>query len=579
MKIKFDEKKSFLKEVSLKEIPRVLKIKDKGIEQKTLKFRSITPEAVDGHWQFEGDILPSLLRIREKIQDENRARYEQLLRMIKFHRLFPPREQMRGTRKFHVDWTRPQAPGEPSTWYEIAKRVVIKDAMDFIMLATQNDKIPPSSEELLKKAIYRQPTLEIPFSRESYKRFRELHMRRWEAYDSLVVKVGVPKMLRGEKDPLLDKMRNKNLRGYEKARKSPEESEKFILRQIFKNELEDQEEKAQRYGPILEKATNLYRKYLEKSQGGKNVLANRAFSDEFDSLMNAHIAQCEGDTKRRKLLAITKDEIRTVRKEAYIDFLKQSIASKDVRAKWSGLVKLIENLIYEGNAIRLIEREAEKVCLGLIHYGINEIYRKIRKNLTVPEKRAFILAHYQQYKVLGKSSPVFPFGGRIPRLDPIIWDFFTETGETTQALVYSVLVFKYPPSARLRKRYVEKLIERWNRYLWFYPIWEGIERQDDRDRKRQEVWEKRTISLETLIQEDKEGHTLPLGDILQSEGPERQEIVFQIIDERFPPEEAEILKLRFKGYTLQQIGKMVGKSREAIRKTILKAREKILEGS
>lgn len=594
MKVKFDKKENFLKEVSLKEIPCALKIKDKDVEQEVLKFRFLTPKSIGGHWQFEKDIVPSLFRIRDKTEGEKRARYEELLRIIKFHRLFPPRKQMRGTRKFHMDFSRPQEGKEPTTWFKMARDAGIKDAMDLIMHVTKEEKSLPSSKELLAKAIYRERTLKIPFSRESYYRFREEFMRIWEAFDRLVIETAVPKMLRGEKDSLLNKLRKKNPHGYKKARKSDQESEKFILRNILKNDLEDQERIAKRYATILEKAGNLYQKYTNKDQKGKKSLADSAFSNKFNSLMNEHISQCKADTKREKVLRVEKGEISTQKKETYIDSLKQSIISKDVNIKWSELIKLIENLVYKSDAIRLIQREAEEVCLGVVNYGINEIYRKIRKNLTVPEKRAFILAHYRQYRILGEQSPVFPFGGRIPKLDPIIWDFFWETGETTKVLVYLVLIFKYSPSARVRKDLAEELGEKWRRYLLFYPAWEKIEREEDKERKYQQAWKLRQVwddkkqkfrwkgkkSLETPQKKDKEGEVLTLGDTLSKDlsEEEKEKIEVQWLIEKFcTPREVQMLKLAMEDYNRQDIAKKMGISRQAVSKAIHKAIRKIVE--
>jgi len=591
MKVKFEEGQSFLRKVHLIEIPCSLEIKIKGVIRETLDFRFLTPQMSKGHWGFEKDIVAFILEMLGKTEGEEKKQCAHLLRMMRFHRLFPPHEQMRGQRRFHIDFSRPGRGKERTTWFEIARETGIKDAMDFIMYVTRLEKSLPSSRKLLKKAIYREPILKIPFSEESYYRYRQFYMRFWEACDNQAVKVGAAKMFRGEQDPLLDEMRKKNPSGYEKAKESLQESEVFIAREILKNELKDQEKKAKRYGPILQRALGLCRKYMKKDQKNKNVLANSAFSNEFDSLIDEYISQFRADTKREEVLVVTEDEIRTAGKETYIDSLEQSIVSKDASVKWSELVKLIENLTCESNAIRLMQREAEGVCLGLVNYGINETYRKIRKNLTVPEKRVFILAHYRQYKVLGKQSPVFPFGGRIPKLDPVIWDFFSETGETTKVLVSAVLIFKYAPSPGLEKTLAEELRQRWSRYLLFYPSWEGGTRWGERWRKDQKVWKKRTISLEAPVAEDEEGHVVTLRDTLQKnllfspEVPERRRNeVCRLIEELCTPRETETLKLNREGYTQQEIAEIVSEkegrpiSQAAISKIIKKAIRKIVEG-
>lgn len=444
MKVKFEAGESFLKKVHLIEIPCSLEIKIRGVIRETLDFRFLTPQMSKGHWGFEKDIVAFILEMLGKTEGEEKKRCAHLLRMMRFHRLFPPHEQMRGQRRFHIDFGRPQPGSAPTTWFEIAKDKGFKEASDFIAYDTSRDKISSSSEELLRQAIYREPKLQVLFSEESYYRFIKDYLTLWETYDQFI-RVGAEKMFKGEQDPILDRFRKKRPVAFYKARESLEECQIFLTREFFREEQKDHERAAETYRATLKKALDLYRTYRKTVKEGGSAVLSSSFSRNFDSLVNDYIAELEADAKREKVLEITDTELRTASKEFYINSLRKSIIAKDVNTKWSELLGIIENLTYRGDAAKLLQREAEGVCLGLVAWGINEIYRKIRKSLTTPEKRAFILAHYRQYRVLGGKSPIYPFGGRIPRLDPIIWDFFREMGETTGALIYSVMVFKYPP--------------------------------------------------------------------------------------------------------------------------------------
>lgn len=299
MKVKFDEKESFLKEVSLDEVPHHLTIRSKGVEQETLEFRFFTPKSVDGHWEFEKEILPSILHRRDEAKGEERLRHNHSLRMIKFHRFFPPR---RSTRQFFIDWRQPQLRKEPTTWYEIisgmAEYAGIKDAGDYIRLVMKKEKILLPSTELLGETIYGEPAPKISRTLESYCRFRDFFMKYWERFDYLATKLLIPKMLRGEKHILLTEMRERDYYGYEKARKSAQASEEFIMRRFLKDELESEGKVAQRYKPVLEKATGLYQRYVDKAKKGKKSLAKSCFSSEFDSLINEHVTQVEEDEER-----------------------------------------------------------------------------------------------------------------------------------------------------------------------------------------------------------------------------------------------------------------------------------------
>jgi len=592
LKVEFKEGESFLKKVHLTRIPCSLEIKTKGIVKEVLEFRFLTPQISKGHWGFEKDIVAFMLEMLNKTAGEEKKRYTHLLRMMRFHRLFPPHEQMRGRRRFYINWSRPREGDEPTSWFKIAEGTGIRNAVDFIAHVTSREKTLPSSEELLKKAIYRKPKLQLPFSEESYHKHRTDYLTLWETYDQLI-RIGAEKMLRGEQDPILGQFKKGRPKAFEKAKKSLEESQVFLTREFFREEQKDHERAAETYKTTLKKATDLYKKYGKTLKEDGSVPSSTLFPEEFNSLVSDFIAELKADIDREGVLKITSEEIRTADKESYVAFLRKSVVRKDIDTKWSCLMEIIENLTFRGDAVKLLQREAEGMCLELVNWGINEIYHKIRKSLTVPEKRAFILAHYRRYRVLGSRSPIYPFGGRIPRLEPVIWDFFQEIGKSTKALIYVVLVFKHLPSLNERKKLERELRERWRRYLFFYPSWEKLSRSNDRGRKRNQEWRERTISLSTALEEDADGTPIvTLQDRLSDEDSvdpfkpqelkrnEAEQLMKSCCTER----EIEILKLsRLEGYTLKEIANKIGEkegrslTHQAISKVINKAIRKIVE--
>ena len=585
MKVTFAEGESLLREVNLREISCRLIIKEEAGKQKTLRFRFLTPEVINGQWHFVDEMIEALLRFCQQTRGAERARCEGIIRELKFFRLFPPTGQMRGKRRFRMHFARPRDKEEPTTWFQLAENTGVQGVMDLIKHMTKKEKRLGATSQLLQKAMYREPVLDIPFDPEDYREFRNDYMKIWVAYNRLAIAVGAPRMVKGETDSRLDMIRSKDPEGYKKAMQSLETSEKFIMRSWFRNELENQEDVAERYGPILARAQGIYRKYVEQVKRTKKSPSVTSFPVEFASLVHEFGVQVREDKERKKFLLLGENDIVTQDKEDYMNSLERILASKNVNDMWLELVSLIQALICQSNAIKLVQREAEGIWLALVSSALQEIYRKIRKKMTVPEKRAFILGHFQRYKVLGKRSPAVPFSGRIPALDPIIGDFFQRTGKETGALVYSVLIFKYPTSPRLRNLFAAELEERWKRYLLFYPAWEHLDRSDDKERKHRKALGQRTISLEHPLGKDKDetDKVLTLKDTLEScqESEQAKTQVDFLLEKFCSARERRVLNLRLKGYTQQEIAEIIGReenrliTRQAITKTMIQAKQKI----
>ena len=583
MKVELDSKQSFLDEAKLEEIPHYLTVRERGVGQETLEFRFVTPEVANQRWKLEEDMVNSLDAITKKAKGQEQARYGEILSLIRFHYLFPPWGQMRGTRRFHVAFSQPNSGQPANTWYEIAKGSGINKVMDLIKYATKRERVLGSPNELLKKAVYEKPTLQIPFSRESYHKFRDDFMKWWQLLDRQFVEVLIPKLIAGKDDPLLSHMRHVDPNGYKRARKSTKVAQEFVFRRYFKDELKNQDELAKVYSALLDKAISLSQKYVARAREGKGSLSSSGFPNGFDSVMTEFVAQVEKDKKRDKVLRVGKDRITIMDMSTYLDSLRKSIRSSDVVIKWSALVEMIEAVTYKGNAIRLIQREAEAAYLTLLHHVITHIYRKIRKELTVAEKRAFILAHFRQYNCLGRKSPVLPFGGRIPVRERAIWDFFEETGERVKGLVYSALIFKSHFSVEDRRRFTRELKDCWNRHLLFYPSWDYLTPEDERVAKYHQRAKERTKSLETPVSKDEEVNPVTLGETIAAPKEPDNELDY-LLEKHCTPRQAKVLRLQCEGYVEREIAEVIGReqgktiSQQAISKIITMARRRIVEG-
>jgi Xaa-Pro aminopeptidase len=161
------------------------------------------------------------------------------------------------------------------------------------------------------------------------------------------------------------------------------------------------------------------------------------------------------------------------------------------------------HLVNRNECVRLLQREAESVYHGVLDYAFKEVYRKIRRYMTVPERRLYALLYFRQ--------PLFNY--HVAVTNPIITSFFTNMDAETQTLILLVLVFKMREWGG-EKDLDKELERRWRAYLRFYPYWVEIIQDEEREAKRQQGAQRKTLSLHHPIFTDEDGNELRLEDTL-----------------------------------------------------------------
>jgi hypothetical protein len=264
--------------------------------------------------------------------------------------------------------------------------------------------------------------------------------------------------------------------------------------------------------------------------------------------------------------------------EEYLCFWSAYL-SDDILEKWSMVCWITAHLINRNECVRLLQREAESVYHGVLDYAFKEAYRKIRRRMTVPERRAYALLYFRQ--------PLFNY--HVAVTNPIIMSFFTNMDAETQTLILLVLVFKMREWGG-EKDLDKELERRWRAYLRFYPYWLDIIQYEDREAKRQQTTQKCMLSLHHPDPADKGGKRLTLEDRLSDPKTRPANILQAIILENgamvedwaqkyCTPKQASHVVGRFRdGKTEAEIAKEDGISQQAVSKSIRAACKRIREG-
>lgn len=246
--------------------------------------------------------------------------------------------------------------------------------------------------------------------------------------------------------------------------------------------------------------------------------------------------------------------------EQYL-YIRAAYASQDVLEKWNALVCIATQLANRNECVRLAVREAEEVYHWVAEQTFLRMYRRIRKQISRAERRAFLLLH----------TRLPALGGRIASLDPVIASFFTGMDSETQALVILVLAF------RIREwggqRLDEQLAERWRAYLRLYPLWVELIRSDDRARwPRRKHAERRWADLSGLAER---GTQDPALQALMKEGEDVGSWVGKYCDDE---EGRCVLRQFVDGWSQARIAQQEGISQQAVSKRLQRALGKIRRG-
>jgi hypothetical protein len=119
--------------------------------------------------------------------------------------------------------------------------------------------------------------------------------------------------------------------------------------------------------------------------------------------------------------------------------------------------------------------DAEESVLRVFHAVYKQIFRRIRKDLSRAERRAFLVMHMR-----------FPgFNRRIVAHEPMIMTFYAGMDDSTRILIVLWLFFRVRSGRGFRIN-GEELFRRWRAYLRFRRYWEEMIREEEREARRVE---------------------------------------------------------------------------------------------
>jgi DNA-directed RNA polymerase specialized sigma24 family protein len=199
--------------------------------------------------------------------------------------------------------------------------------------------------------------------------------------------------------------------------------------------------------------------------------------------------------------------------------------------------------------------------------------------MTVPERRAYALLYFRQ--------PIF--NDHVAATNPVIMSFFTNMDAETQTLILLVLVFRMREWGG-EKNLDKELERRWRAYLRFYPYWLEIIQDEEREAKRQQGAQRKTLSLSHPIFTDEDGNELRLEDVIADPKSKPANFLQAVILEGgamledwakmyCTPKQATHVVGRFReAKTETEIAKEEGISQQAVSKSIRAACKRIREG-
>lgn len=426
-------------------------------------------------------LVAQLYSMRQHTQGKEKAFYHDVVRMLQFHSLLPPKEYI-SQRKFDLATIVDPGKVHPEKYSETFREIFQKgslmgmsgiDRMKYIGV-----EVAEPDTMLLRKAILLQPNLRIPFVGQEYINLRNEVLDQIDDTRALVDRY-IEK---------LPKVKEEKARIQEKLGEAVWERVKGALKQARENTEEDME----KYQPVKEKLKTFIEKYQALARKGPGHLEKALDTPDLNALIEELTKVFETElgfeVDFEKDLASEKkqspgDQKWQAETEEIVGRLRDARNTDDLLKKWNTLVWTWASLVSFSELITLMQFEAENVLLGCLDYMMKETYRRIRRKLTPPERRFFALMWFRYYPMLG-TPPRSPFLNRICTLDPVISSFFDGMDGDTKGLILTVLAFRV---RTWENRNLEmELRKRWRMYLLFYPYWHAIIRMDEGKKKREQ---------------------------------------------------------------------------------------------
>jgi hypothetical protein len=523
--------------------PLTLTLTGKEGFRETLAFRVFIPRSVQGGCHFITEMIFRLRAMLERTTGDEHDFFQWVIRMLRFYFIYPELDPHR-TRRFNL-----KTLDHSETLQELATYTGTKRLAKPERLITFMGETTAPTSRLLLDAMYIRPDLSIPLSRPDYVTFQEQCLSEMMVVSEQVEGMkrdAIEQLRRGiESDPTLSAdQRSQQLEtlasllageaGAE-LREICQDVERLLLKEALK--LEDKQ--SVRFADLVQEARRLQepigREVAEKqierlAEDGVSLtpeyascIQERLDTSAVDRLLWQAILRFEevyGLEPLRDIelvdLPEDLDEIVLAEDiEAQIDqALSQEPAfeeylgfwsaylSDNILEKWAMICWITAHLVNRNECLRLLQREAESVYHSVLEYAFKEIYRKIRRHMTVPERRAYALLYFRQ--------PIFNY--HVAVMNPSIMSFFNDMDSETQMLILLVLVFKVHEWGG-EKDLDKELERRWRAYLRFYPYWLDTIHYEDQQAKRQRTIRKNTLSLHHPVA-DKHGKKLTLEDIV-----------------------------------------------------------------
>jgi hypothetical protein len=516
---------SDLEQVGFHIEPLTLTLTGKNGLREAFALRVFVPESVPGGCQFITDMIFRLRAMLERTTGEEHDFYHYVIRMLHFYLIYPELDPHR-TRHFNLKTLDHSETLRELAAYTRTKRLAQPERL----IKFAGETTDPTSR-LLLDAIYIRPDLSSPLAHPDYIAFREqcLSEMTWVIEQIEGLKQNAIEQLRREieSDPKLsaeqraeelDRLSSIDAREMNtQLRKVCRHAERLVLKEAVK--LEDK--LSVRFADLVQEARRLQepigREVAEKhinplAEDGTSLtpqyascIRERLDTSAVDRLLWQTILRFEEvyglePLRGIELVDLPEDIDETVLSEDIEEQIDQELSkepefeeylglwsaylSDNILEKWFMICWITAHLINRNECIRLLQREAESVYQGVLDYAFKEIYRKIRRHMTVPERRLYGLLYFR--------LPIF--NGNVAVVNPLIMSFFADMDDQTQALILLVLVFKRREWGG--EKNLDKEVERrWRAYLKFYPYWLEIIQDEDRQAKRQHTIQKCTLSL------------------------------------------------------------------------------------
>jgi len=611
---------SDLEQVEFHIEPLTLTLTGKNGLREAFALRVFVPECVPGGCQFITDMIFRLRVMLERTTGEEHDFYQYAIQMLRFYLIYPELDPHR-TRHFNL-----KTLDHSETFRGLAAHTRTKRLTQPERLIKFAGETTDPTSRLLLNAIYIRPDLSSPLMHPDYIAFREQCLSEMMSVMEWIEGMkrdAIEQLRRGiESDPTLSAdQRSQQLdtlasllagEAGAELREICQDVERLVLKEAL--ELEDRQ--SVRFADLVQEARRLQepigREVAEKhiellAEDGVSLTPEYAsciqerldtsavnwllwqtilrFEEVYglEPLRDLELVDLPGDLDELVLDEDLEEQIdqelsQEPEFEEYLGFW-QAYLSDDILEKWYMTCWITAHLVNRNECIRMLQREAESVYHGVLDYAFREIYRKIRRHMTVPERRAYALLYFR--------LPIF--NPHVAVMNPIIMSFFADMDEQTQTLVLLVLVFKRREWGG-EKDLDKELERRWRAYLKFYPAWLEIIQDDDREAKRQQTIQKCTLSLHHPDRHDKGGKKLTLEDRLPDPKSRPANLLQAIIlgnrgtieewAQKYctPIQSAHVLRRFRDEKTQEEIAKEEGITQQAVSKSILGACNRIREG-